>query len=78
MVNGSKRGVDGRDGLQDRADSGGGLDMLGLHPVLLELALVAVDSHAAAVHRADREAEQLEIGLVDAGIADDVHPQPSA
>ena len=47
----SERRVNSRDGLHHRCDPCRGLDRLGLDAMLLEHALVAVDAHAAAVHR---------------------------
>src|SRR3954469_9894810 len=70
-----ERRVHRRDRLHHRRDPCRGLDGFGLHPVLLQYTLVAVDAHAAAVHRADGEAEQLEIVLLDAVGSDGVHPE---
>ena len=61
-----ERRVDGRERLHHRGDPHRGLDRVRLDAMLEQHALVAVDAHAAAVHRRDREAEQLELVLCDA------------
>ncbi len=63
------------DGVDDRGDADARLDLVGADIVLGEHLVVRIDAHAAAVDRRNRQAEQLEIGLVDARRADDVHAQ---
>ena len=62
-------------GVDCGCDPDGALDGLPGQAVLPDLALVRGHAGAAAVDRRDGQGDQLEIGLVDPGVADDVHPQ---
>src|SRR5690606_1111616 len=66
----------------DRLDHRGDLERLrdgvALHAGLAQHLLVRVEAHAAAVDGGDREGPELEVDLVDARVADDVHPQAGA
>src|SRR6056297_452132 len=61
--------------MHHRCDAHGILDGAGAEAGLDQDPFVAVDAHAAAVDGRYRKAEQFEIGLVDAGAADDGHAQ---
>ena len=64
-----KRRVNRRDGLHDRRNSYRVLNNVGLDPMLEQHPLVAIDAHAAAVHRRYREREKLEIFLGEFRVA---------
>lgn len=58
------------------SDPDGTLDGFAREPVLPELALVRGHTGTAAVDGRDRQADQLELGLVHSRVADDIRPQP--